>query len=118
MRSERERASDGCVNTINLLQLGVFKAFPGLFFYKVRPVICVKFEILFPGATFGPKSLSGVNVSHSAGISINRYRRKRPKVDESIFDSALSHSRRSDASGKKEKKIACPLLDVFACGQV
>ena len=103
MRSERERASDGCVNTINLLQLGVFKTFPGFFFYKVRPVICVKFEILFPGATFGTKSLSGVNVSHSAGISINRYRRKRPKVDASIFDLALSHTRRSDASEKREE---------------
>ena len=39
-------------------------------------------------------------------------------MDASIFDSALSHTRRSDASEKKEKKIACPLLDVFACGQV
>ena len=48
----------------------------------------------------------------------NRYKRKSPKVDASIFDSALSHTRRSDASEKKEKKIACPLLDVFACGQV
>ena len=38
-------------------------------------------------------------------------------MDASIFDSALSHTRRSDAS-KKKKKIACPLLDVFACGQV
>ena len=47
----------------------------------------------------------------------NRYRRKRPKVDASIFDSVLSHARRSDASQKK-KKIACPLLDVFNCGQV
>ena len=46
-----------------------------------------------------------------------RYRRKRPKVDASIFDSAMSHTRRADAS-EKEKKIACPLLDVFACGQV
>ena len=35
----------------------------------------------------------------------------------SIFVSALSHTRRSDASEKK-KKIACPLLDIFACGQV
>ena len=43
---------------------------------------------------------------------VNRYRRKRPKVDASIFDSALSHIRRSDASKKKEKKIACPLLGV------
>ena len=34
-----------------------------------------------------------------------------------FFDSALSHTRRSVASEKK-KKIACPLLDVFACGQV
>ena len=48
---------------------------------------------------------------------INRNRRKRPKVDATIFDSALSHTRRSDAS-QKEKKIACPLLDIFACGQV
>ena len=39
----------------------------------------------------------------------NRYRRKRPKVDASIFDTARR---------KKEKKNACPLLDVFACGQV
>ena len=39
-------------------------------------------------------------------------------MDASIFDSALSHTRRSDASEKKEKKIAWPLLDVFACGQV
>ena len=46
----------------------------------------------------------------------NRYTRKRPKVDASIFDSALSHTRRSAASQKK--KIASPLFDVFACGQV
>ena len=50
-------------------------------------------------------------------MTLNRYRRKRPKVDASIFDSALSHTRRSDAS-KKKKKIACPLLAEFACGQV
>ena len=48
---------------------------------------------------------------------VNRYRRKRPKVDASILDSALSHTRRSDSSEKK-KKIPCPLLDVFACEQV
>ena len=47
----------------------------------------------------------------------NRYRRKHSKGNASIFDSALSHTRRSNAS-EKEKKIACPLLDVFACGQV
>ena len=50
-------------------------------------------------------------------ISFNRYRRKCPKVDASIFDSALSLTRRSDAS-EKEKKKACPLLDVIACGKV
>ena len=38
-------------------------------------------------------------------------------MDASIFDSALSHTRYSDAS-KKKKKIASPLLDVFAGGQV
>ena len=31
---------------------------------------------------------------------LNRYRRKRPKVDASIFDSTLSHTRRWDASKK------------------
>ena len=36
-------------------------------------------------------------------ISFNRYKRKRPKVDASIFDSALSHTRRSDASEKRRK---------------
>ena len=49
--------------------------------------------------------------------SIKRYMRKRPKVDASIFNSALSHTRRSDASEKKEK-IACPLFDVLSFGQV
>ena len=34
----------------------------------------------------------------------NRYRRKRPKVDASIFDSVLSHISRSDASEKKKRK--------------
>ena len=49
----------------------------------------------------------------------NGYRRKRPKVDACIFDSVLSHTRRSDASGKKkEEKYSRPLLDVLACGQV
>ena len=36
---------------------------------------------------------------------VNRYRRKRPKVDASIFDSALSHIRRSDATEKKRRKF-------------
>ena len=36
----------------------------------------------------------------------NRYKRKSPKVDASIFDSALSHTRRSDASEKKEVNSA------------
>ena len=35
--------------------------------------------------------------------TVNRYRRKRPKVDASIFDSALSHTCRSEASEKKEE---------------
>ena len=34
---------------------------------------------------------------------VNRYRRKRPKVDESIFDSALSHTRRTDASEENNR---------------
>ena len=36
---------------------------------------------------------------------LNRYRRKRSKVNASIFDSALSHTRRSDASEKKRRKL-------------
>ena len=39
----------------------------------------------------------------SYSVGLNRYRRKRPKVDASIFDSALSHTRRSDASEKREE---------------
>ena len=39
------------------------------------------------------------------GLSFfNRYRRKRPKVDASIFDSALSHTRLLNASEKREEK--------------
>ena len=34
--------------------------------------------------------------------NLNRYRQKRPKLDASIFDPALSHTRRSDVSEKKE----------------
>ena len=35
--------------------------------------------------------------------NLNRYKRKRPKVDASIFDSALSHTCRSDAAKKRRK---------------
>ena len=50
-------------------------------------------------------------------ILLSRYRRICTKVDASIFDSALSHTCRQNASEEK-RRIACPLLDVFACGQV
>ena len=40
---------------------------------------------------------------HFITFGINRYRRKLPKVDASIFDSALSHTRRSGASEKREE---------------
>ena len=40
----------------------------------------------------------------------NRYRRICTKVNASIFDSALSQTRRSDASEKKEKKILASTL--------
>ena len=36
-------------------------------------------------------------------LSVNQYRRKRPKVDASIFNSALSHTRRWDAAEKREE---------------
>ena len=36
--------------------------------------------------------------------AINLLRRKRPKVDANIFDSALSHTRRSDKSKRKRRK--------------
>ena len=48
------------------------------------------------------KALNKV-IIHQLIIFINRYRRKRPKVDASIFDSVLSHTHRSDASEKKEE---------------
>ena len=53
--------------------------------------------------------------------SFNRYRRKRPKVDASISDAALSHTWLilvTRTRRKKRRKYSCPLLDVFACGQV
>ena len=34
---------------------------------------------------------------------VNRYRQKRPKVDATNYDSALSHTRRSNASEKREE---------------
>ena len=37
---------------------------------------------------------------------VNRHRRKRPKVDASIFDSALSHTRLSGVSEKKETSVS------------
>ena len=43
------------------------------------------------------------NIGSKWIIWINRYRRKRPKLDASIFDTALSHTRRSDTSEKREK---------------
>ena len=39
-------------------------------------------------------------------IVVNRYRRKRPKVDASISDSAHSHTGPSDAAEKKKKILA------------
>ena len=60
-------------------------------------------------------TLSGLEISFL--FEVNRYRRERPKVDTSIFDLALSHTRRSDASEKKEE----PSVSTFGrihCGQV
>ena len=48
---------------------------------------------------------------------INRYRRICTKVDAIIFDSALSHTRRSDVS-EKRRKYSRQLWCKFACGQV
>ena len=45
-------------------------------------------------------------------FSFNRYRRKRPKVDESIFDSPLSRTRRSDASEKREENSVSGLHQI------
>ena len=42
-------------------------------------------------------------------------------MEASIFDSALSHTRRSEASEKKEENSVVALrslLNVFACGQL
>ena len=44
------------------------------------------------------KFVGHVHQNYLSFQDFNRYRRKRPKVDASIFDSALSHSRRSEAS--------------------
>ena len=47
--------------------------------------------------------VSGTKSRIRINLSFNRYRRKHPKVDASIFDSELSHTRRSDASQKREE---------------
>ena len=48
-----------------------------------------------------------ISVSIFCGKFLNRYRRKRPKVDASIFDSALSDTRRSDAlEQRKENSVS------------
>ena len=51
----------------------------------------------------------------------NRYRRERPKVDARIFDSALGHTRHSDAvefRGLNSVVALRSILNFFACGQV
>ena len=52
-----------------------------------------------------------------ARASFNRYRRKRPKNGREYFRLGSKSYSSLGRVGKK-KKIACPLLDVFACGQV
>ena len=84
-----------------------------------------KFEkvgILFPSEDFVNRKTSiSCNGLRYEKKRFNRYRRKRPKVDASIFDSALSHTRCQDASKKKEGNNVVALrslFDVLACGQV
>ena len=51
----------------------------------------------------------------------NRHRPKLSKVNASIFDLALSHTRRSDSSEKREENsvvVVRSLFNVFACEQV
>ena len=55
-----------------------------------------KRDVDFPSDFFLP-------VNSDINIIINRYRRISTKVDASIFDSALSHTRRLDASEKTEE---------------
>ena len=52
-----------------------------------------------------PKQKEGPSLERPESDELvkDRNRRKRPKVDASIFDSALSHTRRSDASEKTEE---------------
>ena len=54
-----------------------------------------------------PKQKEGPSLERPESDELvkDRNRRKRPKVDASIFDSALSHTRRSDASEKTEENI-------------
>ena len=47
-------------------------------------------------------------IKSSQFLIINRYRRKRPKVDASIYDSALSHTRRIGRVEKSEENSVSP----------
>ena len=66
--------------------------------------ICVRFlSSDFSVKVSVDETTKNVAIKNQTKFSINRYRRKRPKVDASIFDSALSHTRRSEASEKREQ---------------
>ena len=61
------------------------------------------FEDLFTKTLFKKKTQI-YDQTWNLKLKLNRYRQKCPKVDASIFDSALSHTRRSDASDKKKRR--------------
>ena len=61
-------------------------------------VLCFSLIVNNGGRRMPKKSRFPVTLGY-----VNRNRRKRPKVDASIFDSLLSHTRRSDLSEKREE---------------
>ena len=58
---------------------------------------------IFENVDFRPDTEKNQYDLLKSALKLNRYRRKRSKLNASIFDSALSHTRRSNESEKRRK---------------
>ena len=75
--------------------------------------ICVRFlSSDFSVKISEDETTKNVAIKNQTKFSINRYRRKLPKVDASIFDSALSHTRRSEALEKRGENSVSTLVQI------
>ena len=71
--------------------------------FNINSKMCERTSAMFAIRACRAYCIKNYDAYPRTDFQINRYRRKRQKVDASIFDSALSHTRRSNASEKKRK---------------